>query len=88
MERKLRQVERMQASIGQWKLKISQNKVDCEERNAQLRIEKDHIAKHFQELRTKVYFKVKPKVELAFRRDIKSTVRKDTESTVAPIFRN
>eukprot|EP00397_Hematodinium_sp_SG-2012_P034838 GEMP01037405.1.p1 GENE.GEMP01037405.1~~GEMP01037405.1.p1 ORF type:complete len:504 (+),score=120.21 GEMP01037405.1:51-1514(+) len=55
VERKLRQVERMQGSIQHWKLKIQQNKVECEERNAQLRTEKDHIAKHFQELKLKMF---------------------------------
>lgn len=54
VERKLRQVERMQASIQHWKLKIQQNKSECEERNAQLRTEKDHIAKHFQDLKMKM----------------------------------
>merc|ERR1711937_740426 len=54
VERRLRQVERMQASIQHWKLKIAQNKQECEDRNAQLRTEKDHIAKHFQELKGKM----------------------------------
>merc|ERR1719183_2844181 len=43
VERRLRQVERMQASIQHWKLKIAQNKQECEDRNQQLRTEKDHI---------------------------------------------
>mmetsp|Transcript_48469 Transcript_48469/g.113441 ORF Transcript_48469/g.113441 Transcript_48469/m.113441 type:complete len:487 (+) Transcript_48469:103-1563(+) len=54
VEKKLRQVERMQASITHWKQKIAQNKQECEERNAQLRTEKDHIARHFQELKAKM----------------------------------
>jgi hypothetical protein len=54
VEKRLRQVERMQASIQHWKLKIAQNKQECEDRNAQLRSEKDHIAKHFQELKGKM----------------------------------
>merc|ERR1711937_715368 len=54
VERKLRQVERMQSQITHWKLKIQQNRQECEERNAQLRTEKDHIAKHFQELKAKM----------------------------------
>merc|ERR1711904_124977 len=54
VERKLRQVERMQSQITHWKLKIQQNRQECEERNAQLRREKDHIAKHFQELKAKM----------------------------------
>jgi hypothetical protein len=55
VERRLRQVESMQSKIQQWKLKISQNKQECEERNTQLRVEKDHIAKHFQELKAKMH---------------------------------
>merc|ERR1719183_1530888 len=54
VERKLRQVERMQSSIQHWKMKIQQNRQECEERNSQLRTEKDHIAKHFQELKGKM----------------------------------
>merc|ERR1719504_368449 len=54
VEKRLRQVERMQASIQHWKLKIAQNKQECEDRNQQLRTEKDHIAKHFQELKAKM----------------------------------
>mmetsp|Transcript_95737 Transcript_95737/g.166307 ORF Transcript_95737/g.166307 Transcript_95737/m.166307 type:complete len:491 (+) Transcript_95737:119-1591(+) len=54
VEKKLRQVERMQASIYIWKLKISQNRQECEDRNAQLRTEKDHIARHFQDLKAKM----------------------------------
>merc|ERR1712217_207798 len=54
VERRLRQVERMTASIQHRKLKIQQNRQECEERNAQLKTEKDHIAKHFQELKTKM----------------------------------
>lgn len=66
VERKLRQVERMQASIQHWKLKIAQNRQECEERNAQLRTEKDHIAKHFQELKTKMnLFRSEEKKRLA-----------------------
>mmetsp|Transcript_35643 Transcript_35643/g.96689 ORF Transcript_35643/g.96689 Transcript_35643/m.96689 type:complete len:490 (-) Transcript_35643:105-1574(-) len=54
VEKRLRQVERMTASIQHWKLKIQQNRQECEERNAQLKTEKDHIAKHFQELKAKM----------------------------------
>merc|ERR1719262_1820644 len=65
VERKLRQVERMQASIQHWKLKIAQNKQECEDRNQQLRTEKDHIAKHFQELKGKMnYFRTEEKKRL------------------------
>merc|ERR1719265_1026920 len=54
VEKKLRQVERHQASIHHWKLEISRNRQECEDRNAQLRTEKDHIARHFQELKGKM----------------------------------
>merc|ERR1719183_990336 len=66
VEKKLRQVERMQASIQHWKLKINQNKQECEDRNAQLRTEKEHIAKHFQELKSKMnHFRAEEKKRLA-----------------------
>merc|ERR1711865_1292898 len=66
VERRLRQVERMQASIHHWKLKIAQNKQECEDRNQQLRTEKDHIAKHFQELKAKMnHFRTEEKKRLA-----------------------
>merc|ERR1719311_1981122 len=66
VERRLRQVERMQASIQHWKLKIAQNRQECEDRNAQLRAEKDHIAKHFQELKAKMNsFRTEEKKRLA-----------------------
>jgi len=66
VERRLRQVTRMHDAIQHWKLKISQNRQDCEERNAQLRTEKDHIAKHFQELKAKMnHFRSEEKKRLA-----------------------
>lgn len=54
VERKLRQVERMQSQITHWKTKIQQNQQECKDRNQQLRTEKDHIARHFQELKAKM----------------------------------
>jgi len=55
----------MQASIQHWKLKIAQNKQECEDRNRQLRTEKDHIAKHFQELKAKMnHFRTEEKKRL------------------------
>merc|ERR1712048_1287714 len=54
------------ASIQHWKQKIQQNKQECEERNTQLRTEKDHIAKHFQELKGKMnHFRTAEKKRLA-----------------------
>jgi chromosome segregation ATPase len=78
VERKLRQVTRMHDSIQHWKLKISQNKQDCEDRNAQLRTEKDHIAKHFQELKAKMnHFRSEEKKRLA---DLTQNARNCTTS--------
>jgi len=66
VERRLRQVERMQSSIQHWKLKIAQNKQECEDRNQQLRTEKDHIGKHFQELKGKMnQFRTEEKKKLS-----------------------
>merc|ERR1712217_413909 len=66
VEQKLRQVERMRDAIQHWKQKIQQNKQECEMRNAQLRTEKDHIAKHFQELKGKMnHFRTAEKKRLA-----------------------
>merc|ERR1740127_293625 len=56
----------MQASIQHWKLKIQQNRQECEERNDQLRKEKEHINKHFQELKGKMnHFRTEEKKRLA-----------------------
>lgn len=44
----------MQANIVHWKQKILQNRQECEERNAHLRSEKEHLLKHFQELKVKM----------------------------------
>eukprot|EP00933_Yihiella_yeosuensis_P061244 TRINITY_DN64046_c0_g1_i1.p1 TRINITY_DN64046_c0_g1~~TRINITY_DN64046_c0_g1_i1.p1 ORF type:complete len:493 (+),score=127.03 TRINITY_DN64046_c0_g1_i1:111-1589(+) len=78
VERRLRMVERMQASIQHWKQKISQNRAECEERNAQLRTEKDHIAKHFQELKAKMnHFRTEEKKRLA---DLTINARNCTQS--------
>jgi hypothetical protein len=54
VEKKLRQVERMHQAIQHWKMKIAQNRQECEERNAQLRGEKEQIQKHFQELKARM----------------------------------
>lgn len=66
VEKKLRQVERMQTQIQTWKLKINQNKQECEERNAQLKAEKEHILEHFKELKNKMNnFRAEQKKKLA-----------------------
>jgi len=54
VEQRLRQVERMTASIQHWKMKIQQNRQESEERNVQLKQEKEHIQKHFQDLKGKM----------------------------------
>lgn len=54
VERRIRQVERRTASIQHWKQKIAQNKQECEERNAQLKMEKKNMEKHYQELKEKM----------------------------------
>ena len=48
----------MQANIAHWKQKILQNKQECEERNAHLRTEKEHLLKHFQELKVIINYLV------------------------------
>lgn len=66
VEQRLREVERHQSNIQRWKLKIIQNRQECEDRNAQLKGEKDHIAKHFQELKAKMnHFRTEEKKRLA-----------------------
>merc|ERR1719191_2489552 len=56
----------MQSRISQIKHKISQNRHECEERNTQLRIEKDNIQKHFQDLKQKMnHFRTEEKKRLA-----------------------
>jgi len=54
VERRIRQVERRTESIQHWKQKIAQNKQECEERNAQLKMEKKNMEKHYQELKEKM----------------------------------
>jgi len=54
VEQRLRQVERITHSITHWKMKIQQNRQESEERNVQLKQEKEHIQKHFQDLKAKM----------------------------------
>jgi len=78
VERRLRQVARMQDSIQHWKQKLAQNRAECEERNTHLRTEKDHIAKHFQELKAKMNgFRTEEKKRLA---DLTQNARNCTKS--------
>merc|ERR1719330_827465 len=54
VERRVRQVKRMEDSIQQCKLNIEHSKRDFMERNANLQAEKARLAEHFQELKTKM----------------------------------
>jgi len=47
VEKKLRQVERMQTSIAHWKGKIAATTAECEERNSYLRAEKENLVHHY-----------------------------------------
>ena len=47
VEKKLRQVERMQSSISHWKGKIAATTAECEERNSYLRAEKENLVHHY-----------------------------------------
>ena len=48
------QIQRLQESLANWKLKIAANVRECEDRNKQLRQEKEQISKHFQTLKSKM----------------------------------
>lgn len=48
---KIRQIERLGASLAHWRTKITQNVRECAERNQALLEEKDSISAHFQELK-------------------------------------
>lgn len=54
IEVKIRKIERLQASLSHWRTKIAQNGKECEERNNALREEKDQIAKHFLQLKSRM----------------------------------
>eukprot|EP00743_Colponemidia_sp_Colp-15_P000222 GILK01000259.1.p1 GENE.GILK01000259.1~~GILK01000259.1.p1 ORF type:complete len:330 (-),score=82.05 GILK01000259.1:229-1095(-) len=54
IERKYKLIERYTNSIAQWKTKIQQTVVESEERNVALKAEKEQIAKHFQDLKTRM----------------------------------
>jgi hypothetical protein len=54
IELKIRKIERLQASLQHWRTKIAQNGRECEERNAALRAEKDQIAAHFLQLKSRM----------------------------------
>eukprot|EP00920_Eleutheroschizon_duboscqi_P013277 GHVT01031345.1.p3 GENE.GHVT01031345.1~~GHVT01031345.1.p3 ORF type:complete len:519 (-),score=79.85 GHVT01031345.1:989-2545(-) len=54
LDQKMRQVQKLQSSITHWKIKVQQTKEESEERNAQLKVEKEQLQKHFQELKQKM----------------------------------
>eukprot|EP00811_Abedinium_folium_P029991 NODE_4767_length_1850_cov_8.384214.p1 GENE.NODE_4767_length_1850_cov_8.384214~~NODE_4767_length_1850_cov_8.384214.p1 ORF type:complete len:513 (-),score=180.85 NODE_4767_length_1850_cov_8.384214:312-1775(-) len=66
VETRLRQVERMTTAIQLWRQKITQNRQQCEERNQLLKVEKEQIGRHYQELKAKMnQFRTEHKKRLA-----------------------
>ena len=51
IETQMRRLQRLQDQIAHWKQKISTNANKCEERNKAMKVEKDAIFGHFQELK-------------------------------------
>jgi hypothetical protein len=54
IEIKLLKIERLKQSLAHWRSKISQNNRECTQRNTALKSEKDAIATHFQELKSRM----------------------------------
>ena len=54
IEIKLLKIERLKQSLAHWRSKISQNNRECTQRNKALKAEKDAIANHFQELKSRM----------------------------------
>lgn len=54
IEIKLLKIERLKQSLAHWRSKISQNNRECSQRNKSLKAEKDAIASHFQELKSRM----------------------------------
>ena len=54
IEIKLLKIERLKQSLAHWRSKISQNNRECTQRNKALKSEKDAIANHFQELKSRM----------------------------------
>lgn len=54
IETQFKRIQRLQESLANWKLKIAANVRECEERNKLLRIEKEHVSKHFQAMKTRM----------------------------------
>lgn len=54
IQRKAQRLQRLQDAVNNWKLKISGNVRECEDRNRLLREEKESIGRHFQELKNRM----------------------------------
>lgn len=54
IEQKIRKIDRLQSQLQHWKMKIAQNLKECNERNSNLKEEKDGIQKHFQNLKSRM----------------------------------
>ena len=54
IEIKLLKIERLKQSLAHWRSKIAQNNRECTQRNKSLKAEKDAIANHFQELKSRM----------------------------------
>jgi chromosome segregation ATPase len=54
IQRKTQRLQRLQEAVNNWKMKISANVRECEDRNRLLREEKESIGKHFQELKNRM----------------------------------
>ena len=54
IEQKIRKIDRLQSSLQHWRMKIAQNLKECNQRNSNLKEEKDGIQKHFQNLKSRM----------------------------------
>jgi len=54
IDSQFKKVQRLQEGLANWKTKIASNVKECEERNRQLREEKDQISGHFQEMKARM----------------------------------
>ncbi|XP_002131334.2 dynein regulatory complex subunit 2 isoform X1 [Ciona intestinalis] len=54
IESQMRKLQRIQDTITQLRGKMQQNARDCEDRNRHLREEREHVQRHFQQLKTEM----------------------------------
>jgi len=54
IETQMRKLQRLQDQIAHWKQKLASNGAKCESRNAAMKGERDAIAKHFQDLKSRM----------------------------------